>query len=59
MEDSTPECFKKALEDILNMKEEERAYWGNRAKEKVLELFSMDQVGNKISYFLSTFLNKK
>ena len=59
VEDSTPECFKKALEDILNMNEEERAYWGNRAKEKVLELFSMDQVGNKISYFLSTFLNKK
>ena len=53
---SSKEEIKESLEHVLNMSEEERNSLGIKAKEKVLELYSLDQFNHKVTNFISTFL---
>jgi hypothetical protein len=53
---SSKDEIKESLEHVLNMSEEERNSFGIKAKEKVLELFSLDHFNHKVTNFLSTFL---
>ena len=47
-----------AMNNVLSMNEDERKAFGLKAKEKVLSLFSMDQINQKLVSFLTLFSNK-
>lgn len=55
---ATKEDICASFEQVLNMNEGERISFGQKAKEKVLELYSLDQFNTKVSNFIATFLNK-
>ena len=54
---STPDEIMKALKDVIEMDEEERKAIGLKAKEKVHELYSLDQINQIITQFLANFSN--
>ncbi len=58
VEDNEVSSLTEAMQNVLNMSPEEKNELGNRAKEKVQELYSLDSVNEKIMGFLPTFLNK-
>lgn len=47
-----------AMNNVLSMNEDERKAFGLKAKEKVLSLFSMDQINQKLVSFLTIFSKK-
>ena len=47
-----------AMGEVLGMSEHERKEVGKKAKEKVLSLFSMDQINEKLVQFLTIFAKK-
>ena len=53
------EDLKSIMNEVLNSSFEERQDFGRKAKEKVQLLYSLNQINNKVIYFISTFLNKK
>ena len=46
------------MNQVLSMNEDERKALGLKAKEKVLSLFSMDQINQKLVSFLTIFFKK-
>lgn len=58
LNDATEDSICAAMANVLNMNEADRKAFGLKAKEKVLSLFSMDQVNQKLVQFLTIFAKK-
>ena len=53
---SKVEDLKESLEKVLSMTEVERENMGEESKNRVLELYSLKNVGDKLTRFLEQFL---
>ena len=56
--DASDDALSTAMSNVLSMDESKRKEIGLRAKEKVLSLFSMDQINQKLVHFLTIFAKK-
>lgn len=54
--ESTQEGIKEAIEKVIKMSAKKREEMGTRAKEKVMELYSLTSVNEKINNFLIQFI---